>query len=161
MQTLSDSVTCVITLVFINFMMNMCFIITTLCWYHADYLCVYFRYTLSTYICVFVRVRACLCMCLWLGVCLCVHGFFPQAMSFEAHSLTVSSVMWLGLLPSDIQRFGLNICYFLLPFSASNWDYILGTCRLFVLVSVAVALFFFFTWGTASESILSFKYMSP
>uniref|UniRef100_A0A3B4H2Z7 DNA topoisomerase (ATP-hydrolyzing) n=1 Tax=Pundamilia nyererei TaxID=303518 RepID=A0A3B4H2Z7_9CICH len=26
------------------------------------------------------------------------------AMSFEAHSLTVPSVMWLGLLPSDLQR---------------------------------------------------------
>lgn len=68
---------------------------------------------------------------------------FPQAMSFEAHSLTVPSVMWLGLLPSDLQRFGLNIRYFLLPPPASNWDYILGTFRLFVLVSVAVALTFF------------------
>uniref|UniRef100_A0A8C6USY8 DNA topoisomerase (ATP-hydrolyzing) n=1 Tax=Neogobius melanostomus TaxID=47308 RepID=A0A8C6USY8_9GOBI len=29
---------------------------------------------------------------------------FPQAMSFEARSLTVPSVMWLGLLPSDLQR---------------------------------------------------------
>lgn len=48
-------------------------------------------------------------------------------MSFEAHSLTVPSVLWLGLLPSDIQRFGLNICYFLRLFSAFNWDYILGT----------------------------------
>uniref|UniRef100_A0A3Q2NTG9 DNA topoisomerase (ATP-hydrolyzing) n=1 Tax=Fundulus heteroclitus TaxID=8078 RepID=A0A3Q2NTG9_FUNHE len=27
-----------------------------------------------------------------------------SAMSFEAHSLTVPSVMWLGLLPSDLQR---------------------------------------------------------
>lgn len=99
------------------------------------------------------------CVCDW--VCLCVHGFFPQAMSFEAHSLTVPSVMWLGLLPSDLQRFGLNIRYFLLPPAASNWDYILGTFRLFVLVSVAVALTFFPPKGTAFESILSFKYMSP
>lgn len=68
---------------------------------------------------------------------------FPQAMSFEAHSLTVPSVMWLGLLPSDLQRFGLDIRYFLFPPPASNWDYILGTFRLFVLVSVAVALTFF------------------
>lgn len=30
----------------------------------------------------------------------------PQSMAFEAHSLTVPSVLWLGLLPSDIQRFG-------------------------------------------------------
>lgn len=65
-------------------------------------------------------------------------------MSFEAHSLTVPSVMWLGLLPSDIQRFGLNIRYFLLPPCAFNWDYILGTFRLFALVSVAVAFKFFF-----------------
>lgn len=89
---------------------------------------------------------------------------FPQAMSFEAHSLTVPSVMWLGLLPSDLQRFGLDIRYFLLPPPASNWDYILGTFRLFVLVSVAVALtfsFFFSLQGTASESILRFKYTSP
>lgn len=84
--------------------------------------------------CVFVTGCAFVFVCAWV---------FPQAMSFEAHSLTVSSVMWLGLLPSDIQRFGLKICYFLLPFSASNWDYILGTIRLFVLVSVAVALTFF------------------
>ncbi|KAG7257038.1 hypothetical protein CRUP_014865 [Coryphaenoides rupestris] len=27
-----------------------------------------------------------------------------RAMSFEAHNLTVPSVMWLGLLPSDLQR---------------------------------------------------------
>uniref|UniRef100_A0A3Q0R2A4 DNA topoisomerase (ATP-hydrolyzing) n=1 Tax=Amphilophus citrinellus TaxID=61819 RepID=A0A3Q0R2A4_AMPCI len=32
-------------------------------------------------------------------ICMCVY-----AMSFEAHSLTVPSVMWLGLLPSDLQR---------------------------------------------------------
>lgn len=68
---------------------------------------------------------------------------YPQAMSFEARSLTVPSVMWLGLLPSDLQRFGLSICYFLLPPPASNWDYILGKFRLFVLVSVAVAIIFF------------------
>ncbi len=85
----------------------------------------------------------CVCLCVWLGVCMFVCTLFPQAMSFEAHSLTVPSVMWLGLLPSDLQRFGLNIRYFLLPPPASNWDYILGTFRLFVLVSVAVALFFF------------------
>lgn len=77
----------------------------------------------------------CKCVCAWV---------FPQAMSFEAHSLTVPSVMWLGLLPSDLQRFGLNICYFLFPPPASNWDYILGIFKLFVLVPVAVALSFFY-----------------
>lgn len=99
-------------------------------------------------------------MCDWACVFVCAL-VLPQAMSFEAHSLTVPSVMWLGLLPSDLQRFGLNIRYFLLPPPAPNWDYILGTFRLFVLVSVAVALTFFFLLGTASESILTFKYMSP
>lgn len=82
-------------------------------------------------------------------------------MSFEAHSLTVPSVLWLGLLPSDLQRFGLSICHFLLPPPAPNWDYILVTFRLFVLVSVAVALTFFSSKKTASEGILAFKYMSP
>lgn len=121
---------CVIILVFVNFIVNMCLGIITLHWYRADYVCVYFGYTLGIHVCLRVFVF----VCAWV---------FPQAMSFEAHSLTVPSVMWLGLLPSDIQRFGLNICYFLLPFCASNWDYILGTFRLFVLVSVAVALTFF------------------
>ncbi|XP_034446261.1 meiotic recombination protein SPO11 isoform X2 [Hippoglossus hippoglossus] len=40
-------------------------------------------------------------VCVFVFVCAWV---FPQAMSFEAHSLTVPSVMWLGLLPSDLQR---------------------------------------------------------
>ncbi|KAI2649947.1 Meiotic recombination protein SPO11 [Labeo rohita] len=30
---------------------------------------------------------------------------FALSMAFEAHSLTVPSVLWLGLLPSDIQRY--------------------------------------------------------
>ncbi|XP_056154689.1 meiotic recombination protein SPO11 [Lampris incognitus] len=33
-----------------------------------------------------------------------IYKYGSVAMSFEAHSLTVPSVMWLGLLPSDIQR---------------------------------------------------------
>lgn len=49
------------------------------------------------------------------SLCACVHFFPPQAMSFEARSLTVPSIMWLGLLPSDLQRFGINIRYFLFP----------------------------------------------
>jgi len=52
---------------------------------------------------VFLPLVCILCVC----VCLCV-SFSTQAMSFEAHNLTVPSVMWLGLLPSDLQRFGLN-----------------------------------------------------
>lgn len=85
--------------------------------------------------------------------------FFPQSMSFEAHSLTVPSVMWLGLLPSDLQRFGITICYFLFPPPASNWNYIQRTFKLFVLVSVAVYLFFS-PQGTALETIWHFKYTS-
>uniref|UniRef100_A0A7N8YIT1 DNA topoisomerase (ATP-hydrolyzing) n=1 Tax=Mastacembelus armatus TaxID=205130 RepID=A0A7N8YIT1_9TELE len=34
---------------------------------------------------------------------MCIYKY-GSAMSFEAHSLTVPSVMWLGLLPSDLQR---------------------------------------------------------
>lgn len=49
-------------------------------------------------------------------LCVLVRALFsPQAMSFESHSLTVPSIMWLGLLPSDLQRFGINIRYFLFP----------------------------------------------
>ncbi|KAM6924376.1 meiotic recombination protein SPO11 [Xenentodon cancila] len=33
-----------------------------------------------------------------------IYKYGSVAMSFEAHSLTVPSVMWLGLLPSDLQR---------------------------------------------------------
>lgn len=95
----------------------------------------------------------------------CVNvGFLsPQAMSFEAHSLTVPSVMWLGLLPSDLQRFGLNLHNFLLPSPASNWDCILGTFRVFVLDSVAVLLFYLFfcsSQSTAFRSVWCFKYTS-
>uniref|UniRef100_A0A8C5DA56 DNA topoisomerase (ATP-hydrolyzing) n=1 Tax=Gouania willdenowi TaxID=441366 RepID=A0A8C5DA56_GOUWI len=35
---------------------------------------------------------------------MCIYKYGSMAMSFEAHSLTVPSVMWLGLLPSDLQR---------------------------------------------------------
>ncbi|XP_029994669.1 meiotic recombination protein SPO11 [Sphaeramia orbicularis] len=35
---------------------------------------------------------------------MCIYKYGSLAMSFEAHSLTVPSVMWLGLLPSDLQR---------------------------------------------------------
>ncbi|XP_027279066.1 meiotic recombination protein SPO11 isoform X2 [Cricetulus griseus] len=38
---------------------------------------------------------------------LCVYKYGSMSMSFEAHSLTVPTIRWLGLLPSDIQR--LNI----------------------------------------------------
>uniref|UniRef100_A0A8C9XA86 DNA topoisomerase (ATP-hydrolyzing) n=1 Tax=Sander lucioperca TaxID=283035 RepID=A0A8C9XA86_SANLU len=34
---------------------------------------------------------------------MCIYKY-GSAMSFEAHNLTVPSVMWLGLLPSDLQR---------------------------------------------------------
>ncbi|KAM9856208.1 5-aminolevulinate synthase, non-specific, mitochondrial-like [Aulostomus maculatus] len=35
---------------------------------------------------------------------MCIYKYGSVAMSFEAHSLTVPSVMWLGLLPSDLER---------------------------------------------------------
>ncbi|RVE70690.1 hypothetical protein OJAV_G00067640 [Oryzias javanicus] len=35
---------------------------------------------------------------------MCIYKYGSVAMSFEAHSLTVPSVMWLGLFPSDLQR---------------------------------------------------------
>ncbi|XP_014824277.1 PREDICTED: meiotic recombination protein SPO11 [Poecilia mexicana] len=35
---------------------------------------------------------------------MCIYKYGSVSMSFEAHSLTVPSVMWLGLLPSDLQR---------------------------------------------------------
>lgn len=35
---------------------------------------------------------------------MCIYKYGSRAMSFEAHSLTVPSVMWLGLLPSDLKR---------------------------------------------------------
>ncbi|XP_051735926.1 meiotic recombination protein SPO11 isoform X2 [Ctenopharyngodon idella] len=36
---------------------------------------------------------------------MCVYKYGSLSMAFEAHSLTVPSVLWLGLLPSDIQRY--------------------------------------------------------
>lgn len=56
-----------------------------------------------------------MCVGLTWRLCVLVCTFSPQAMSFEAHSLTVPGIMWLGLLPSDLQRFGINIRYFLFP----------------------------------------------
>ncbi|XP_063744752.1 meiotic recombination protein SPO11 isoform X2 [Eleginops maclovinus] len=35
---------------------------------------------------------------------MCIYKYGSLSMSFEAHSLSVPSVMWLGLLPSDLQR---------------------------------------------------------
>ncbi|XP_071780641.2 meiotic recombination protein SPO11 [Centroberyx gerrardi] len=35
---------------------------------------------------------------------MCIYKYGSVSMSFEAHSLTVPSVMWLGLLPSDLRR---------------------------------------------------------
>ncbi|KAK7128513.1 hypothetical protein R3I94_016928 [Phoxinus phoxinus] len=36
---------------------------------------------------------------------MCIYKYGSMSMAFEAHSLTVPSVLWLGLLPSDIQRY--------------------------------------------------------
>ncbi|XP_051516541.1 meiotic recombination protein SPO11 [Myxocyprinus asiaticus] len=36
---------------------------------------------------------------------MCIYKYGSVSMAFEAHSLTVPSVLWLGLLPSDIQRY--------------------------------------------------------
>lgn len=90
----------------------------------------------------------------WHSVCGC-NSVSPQAMSFEAHSLTVPSVMWLGLLPSDLQRFGPNLPYFLHP-PAPNWnDYIPGNCLFWFLL--LLPCFFSLHWAS-SEAILIFKY---
>ncbi|KAG5281884.1 hypothetical protein AALO_G00049870 [Alosa alosa] len=35
---------------------------------------------------------------------MCIYKYGSVSMSFEAHNLTVPSVLWLGLLPSDIER---------------------------------------------------------
>ncbi|KAM9296529.1 meiotic recombination protein SPO11 [Gastrophryne carolinensis] len=35
---------------------------------------------------------------------MCIYKYGSVAMSFEAHHLTVPSIAWLGLLPSDIER---------------------------------------------------------
>ncbi|XP_063065112.1 meiotic recombination protein SPO11 [Engraulis encrasicolus] len=35
---------------------------------------------------------------------MCIYKYGSVNMSFEAHNLTVPSVLWLGLLPSDIER---------------------------------------------------------
>ncbi|NXA34284.1 SPO11 protein, partial [Eudromia elegans] len=39
---------------------------------------------------------------------MCIYKYGSVSMSFEAHHLTVPSIKWLGLLPSDLKR--LNIC---------------------------------------------------
>ncbi|NXE51612.1 SPO11 protein, partial [Dromaius novaehollandiae] len=39
---------------------------------------------------------------------MCIYKYGSVSMSFEAHHLTVPSIKWLGLLPSDLER--LNIC---------------------------------------------------
>ncbi|XP_021049596.1 meiotic recombination protein SPO11 isoform X1 [Mus pahari] len=38
---------------------------------------------------------------------MCIYKYGSMSMSFEAHNLTIPTIRWLGLLPSDIQR--LNI----------------------------------------------------
>ncbi|XP_077477580.1 meiotic recombination protein SPO11 isoform X1 [Stigmatopora argus] len=35
---------------------------------------------------------------------MCIYKYGSMAMSFEAQNLTIPSVMWLGLLPSDLER---------------------------------------------------------
>ncbi|XP_066442182.1 meiotic recombination protein SPO11 [Eleutherodactylus coqui] len=35
---------------------------------------------------------------------MCIYKYGSASMSFEAHNLTVPSIAWLGLLPSDIER---------------------------------------------------------
>ncbi|TRY60858.1 hypothetical protein DNTS_035129, partial [Danionella cerebrum] len=36
---------------------------------------------------------------------MCIYKYGSRSMAFEAQNLTVPSVLWLGLLPSDIQRY--------------------------------------------------------
>uniref|UniRef100_A0A8C5TU91 DNA topoisomerase (ATP-hydrolyzing) n=1 Tax=Malurus cyaneus samueli TaxID=2593467 RepID=A0A8C5TU91_9PASS len=50
---------------------------------------------------------------------MCVYKYGSVSMSFEAHHLTVPSIKWLGLLPSDLKR--LNICKdALIPFTKQD-----------------------------------------
>ncbi|XP_010211128.1 PREDICTED: meiotic recombination protein SPO11 [Tinamus guttatus] len=50
---------------------------------------------------------------------MCIYKYGSVSMSFEAHHLTVPSIKWLGLLPSDLQR--LNICKdALIPFTQQD-----------------------------------------
>uniref|UniRef100_A0A8C0VKF6 DNA topoisomerase (ATP-hydrolyzing) n=1 Tax=Cyanistes caeruleus TaxID=156563 RepID=A0A8C0VKF6_CYACU len=50
---------------------------------------------------------------------MCIYKYGSVSMSFEAHHLTVPSVKWLGLLPSDLER--LNICKdALIPFTKQD-----------------------------------------
>ncbi|XP_021009259.1 meiotic recombination protein SPO11 isoform X2 [Mus caroli] len=35
---------------------------------------------------------------------MCIYKYGSMSMSFEAHNLTIPTIRWLGLLPSDIQR---------------------------------------------------------
>ncbi|KAL9835279.1 meiotic recombination protein SPO11 isoform 4-T19 [Geothlypis trichas] len=39
---------------------------------------------------------------------MCVYKYGSVSMSFEAHQLTVPSVKWLGLLPSDLERLNIS-----------------------------------------------------
>ncbi|XP_013403528.1 meiotic recombination protein SPO11-like [Lingula anatina] len=52
---------------------------------------------------------------------MCVYKFGSKALSFEAHNLTVPSVMWIGILPSDIHRLQIpqNM---LIPLKKSDFD---------------------------------------
>ncbi|KFV86015.1 Meiotic recombination protein SPO11, partial [Struthio camelus australis] len=50
---------------------------------------------------------------------MCIYKYGSVSMSFEAHHLTVPSIKWLGLLPSDLER--LNICKdVLIPFTKQD-----------------------------------------
>ncbi|XP_004620321.2 meiotic recombination protein SPO11 isoform X2 [Sorex araneus] len=39
---------------------------------------------------------------------MCIYKYGSMSMSFEAHSLTVPAVRWLGLLPSDVKRLNIS-----------------------------------------------------
>ncbi|KAK7814215.1 hypothetical protein U0070_000531, partial [Myodes glareolus] len=40
---------------------------------------------------------------------MCIYKYGSMSMSFEAHSLTVPAIRWLGLLPSDIKRISCDL----------------------------------------------------
>uniref|UniRef100_A0A3B1JUH8 DNA topoisomerase (ATP-hydrolyzing) n=1 Tax=Astyanax mexicanus TaxID=7994 RepID=A0A3B1JUH8_ASTMX len=46
---------------------------------------------------------------------MCVYKYGSMSMAFEAYSLTTPTVLWLGLLPSDIEKFGVQDA--LIPFT--------------------------------------------
>ncbi|NXO05114.1 SPO11 protein, partial [Rhinopomastus cyanomelas] len=50
---------------------------------------------------------------------MCIYKYGSVSMSFEAHLLTVPSIKWLGILPSDLERLNIHK-EFLIPFTKQD-----------------------------------------